>query len=60
MSKLDKSYHMVTNILALASGVYVGSLTGKELKRMDTIIIILLIANIYLSGIKIGELKKRK
>ena len=51
---------MVTNILALASGVYVGSLTGKELQRMDSVIIILLIANLYLSGMKIGELKKRK
>ena len=60
MSKLDKSYYMVTNILALASGAYVSSLTGKELQRIDTIIIILLIANIYLSGIKIGEFKKRK
>lgn len=55
MSKIDKLYIITSHLMLLATGLFVGTLSYREVKLIDSVVIIMMICNSYLIGYNMAK-----
>lgn len=55
MSKIDKLYILTSHLMLFATGLFVVTLPYREVKLIDSIVIIMMICNSYLVGYNISK-----